>query len=92
MPMALPIVDSTIKIADEHKIDCVIRYDIPRVFDNPAMKTMTVSKDTDSVAFALVNILPLKSTVEKYMIRYRPYLLALLEIFTIAIYYCCVQE
>ena len=51
-----PVVDSTVKIAAEHKIDCVILCDTSHVFEKPGAKTITVSKGADSVDFALVNM------------------------------------
>jgi len=52
-----PVVDNAVKIADEHKIDCVILCDTSHVFEKPGAKTITVSKGSDSVDFALVNML-----------------------------------
>ena len=51
-----PVVDSTVKIAAEHKIDCVILCDTSHIFEKPGAKTITVSKGADSVDFALVNM------------------------------------
>jgi len=51
-----PIVDITVKIATEHKIDCVILCDTSHVFEKAGAKTITVSKGNDSVDFALVNM------------------------------------
>jgi Uncharacterized protein conserved in bacteria len=51
-----PVVDITVKIAAEHKIDCVILCDTAHVFEKPGAKTITVSKGSDSVDFAIVNM------------------------------------
>jgi len=51
-----PVVDITVKIAAEHKIDCVILCDTSHVFEKDGAKTITVSKGSDSVDFALVNM------------------------------------
>ena len=49
-----PVVDITVRIAAEHKIDCVILCDTSHVFEKPGAKTITVSKGSDSVDFAIV--------------------------------------
>lgn len=51
-----PVVDLTVKIATEHKIDCIILCDTSHVFEKKGTKTITVSKGADSVDFALVNM------------------------------------
>jgi Uncharacterized protein conserved in bacteria len=51
-----PVIDITVKIATEHKIDCVILCDTSHVFEKAGAKTITVSKGSDSVDFALVNM------------------------------------
>ena len=51
-----PVVDITVKIAAEHEIDCVILCDTSHVFEKVGAKTITVSKGSDSVDFALVNM------------------------------------
>ena len=51
-----PVVDITVKIAVEHKIDCVILCDTSHVFEKAGARTITVSKGSDSVDFALVNM------------------------------------
>ena len=51
-----PVVDMTIKIAAERKIECVILCDTSHVFEKAGAKTITVSKGSDSVDFALVNM------------------------------------
>lgn len=52
-----PVVDSTIRIAKQYGIDCVILCDTSHVFERDGVKTITVSKGSDSVDFALVNML-----------------------------------
>lgn len=51
-----PVVDITVRIAAEYKIDCVIICDTSHIFERPGAKTITVSKGSDSVDFALVNM------------------------------------
>lgn len=51
-----PVIDLTIKIAAAHKIDCIILCDTSHVFEKIGAKTITVSKGTDSVDYALVNM------------------------------------
>ena len=51
-----PVVDITVKIAKEWHVDCIILCDTSHVFDKPGVKTITVSKGSDSVDFALVNM------------------------------------
>lgn len=51
-----PVVDITIKIAVDRKIDCVILCDTSHVFERAGARTITVSKGNDSVDFALVNM------------------------------------
>ena len=50
------VVDITVKIATEKKINCVILCDTSHVFEKLGVKTITVSKGNDSVDFALVNM------------------------------------
>ena len=50
-----PVVDITVRVAAEHRIDCVILCDTAHVFEKAGAKTITVSKGADSVDFALVN-------------------------------------
>ena len=50
-----PVVDITVRIAKERQVDCVILCDTSHVFEKPGAKTITVSKGSDSVDFALVN-------------------------------------
>lgn len=51
-----PVVDIAVRIAAEHKIDCIILCDTAHVFEKPGAKTISVSKGADSVDFALVNM------------------------------------
>ena len=51
-----PVVDITVRIAAEHQIECVILCDTAHVFEKSGAKTITVSKGSDSVDFALVNM------------------------------------
>ena len=51
-----PVVDIAIKAAGQHKIDCVILCDTSHVFERAGARTITVSKGSDSVDFALVNM------------------------------------
>jgi uncharacterized protein YaiI (UPF0178 family) len=50
-----PVVDNTIKLAKQHNVDCVILCDTSHVFERAGAQTVTVSKGSDSVDFALVN-------------------------------------
>lgn len=51
-----PVVDITVKIAVEHHIECIILCDTSHVFEKQGAMTITVSKGSDSVDFALVNM------------------------------------
>ena len=51
-----PVVDITVKTAVRRKIDCVILCDTAHHFEKPGARTITVSKGSDSVDFALVNM------------------------------------
>ena len=51
-----PVVDITVKIAAEYKTECIILCDTSHVFEKPGARTITVSKGSDSVDFALVNM------------------------------------
>lgn len=51
-----PVVDITVKLAGESGADCVIICDTAHVFEKPGAKTVIVSKGSDSVDFALVNM------------------------------------
>jgi uncharacterized protein YaiI (UPF0178 family) len=52
-----PVVDIAVRLAKRHNIDCVILCDTSHVFDRPGARTVTVSKGSDSVDFALVNMI-----------------------------------
>lgn len=54
-----PVVDSTVKLAKAHKIECLLLCDTSHVFEKDGATTLTFSKGADSVDFALVNrVLP----------------------------------
>ena len=52
-----PVVDITIRIAAEAGVECVIICDTSHVFNKPGARTITVSQGSDSVDFALVNMI-----------------------------------
>ena len=52
-----PVVDITVSIAREQKIECLILCDTSHHFEKPGAQTLTFSKGLDSVDFALVNLL-----------------------------------
>lgn len=52
-----PVVDISVKIANENKIECLILCDTSHVFEKDGAITMTFSKGADSVDFALVNLI-----------------------------------
>jgi len=52
-----PVVDITVKLAAKAKRDCVIICDTSHVLEKPGAKTITVSQGSDSVDFALVNMI-----------------------------------
>ncbi|MDL2264463.1 YaiI/YqxD family protein [Synergistaceae bacterium OttesenSCG-928-I11] len=51
-----PVVDIAVRVAAEQKIDCVILCDTSHVFEKAGARAITVSKGSDSVDFALVNM------------------------------------
>lgn len=51
-----PVIDIAVRIAAEQKIECVILCDTSHIFEKPGVKIITVSKGSDSVDFALVNM------------------------------------
>ena len=51
-----PVVDLTVKMASEHKIDYIILWDTSHVFEKAGIKKITVSKVTGSLDFTLVNM------------------------------------
>jgi len=52
-----PVVDITVRLATETKVECVIICDTSHTFEKPGAKTITVSKGNDSVDFTLVNMI-----------------------------------
>lgn len=52
-----PVVDLTVSIARELNLECLILCDTSHFFDKPGAKTLVFSKGSDSVDFALVNLL-----------------------------------
>jgi len=50
-----PVVDITVRMAKERKIECFILCDTSHVFEKVGAVTLTFSKGADSVDFALVN-------------------------------------
>jgi len=52
-----PVVDITVKLSKQAGVDCIIVCDTSHVFEKPGAKTITVSKGSDSVDFALVNMI-----------------------------------
>ena len=51
-----PVVEETIRTAEQYKLECLILCDTSHVFERKGAKTLTVSKGADSVDFALVNL------------------------------------
>lgn len=52
-----PVVDETIKICKKYKFECLILCDTSHHFNKEGATTHTFSKGSDSVDFALVNML-----------------------------------
>lgn len=52
-----PVVDQTVSIAREHRLECLILCDTSHCFEKEGAVTLTFSKGADSVDFALVNLL-----------------------------------
>lgn len=52
-----PVVDETIKIAKQFHLECLILCDTSHHFEREGAQTLVFSKGTDSVDFALVNLL-----------------------------------
>lgn len=52
-----PVVNITVAVARQEKIECIILCDTSHVFEKEGAVTVTVSKGADSVDFALVNML-----------------------------------
>ena len=51
-----PVVDITVRLAKQARVDCIIICDTSHVFEKDGAKTITVPKGNDSVDFALVNM------------------------------------
>lgn len=51
-----PVIDLTINIAKKFNIDVIIMCDTAHIFNKEGAKTMIFSKGTDSVDFALINL------------------------------------
>ena len=51
-----PVVDITVRLATKANVNCTIICDTAHIFEKPGAKTITVSKGSDSVDFALVNM------------------------------------
>ncbi len=52
-----PVVDITVAVAKQNKIECIILCDTSHVFEKEGAQTVTVSKGSDSVDFTLVNMI-----------------------------------
>lgn len=52
-----PVIDITIKVAKENKIECTLITDTSHIFDKYDVEIVTVSKGADSVDFTLVNMI-----------------------------------
>lgn len=50
-----PVIDNTIKITNQYKLECIIITDTAHSFNKYDVEIITVSKGSDSVDFALVN-------------------------------------
>lgn len=51
-----PVVDITIKLAEKYSLECILICDTSHHFESDYAKVITVSKGSDSVDFALVNM------------------------------------
>jgi uncharacterized protein YaiI (UPF0178 family) len=51
-----PVVDIAVRLARQHKVECLILCDTAHEFSKEGARTITVSKGADSVDFALVNL------------------------------------
>lgn len=51
-----PVVDITVAVANEYKLECFIITDTSHFFNKVGAETITVSKGADSADFALVNM------------------------------------
>nr|WP_317413447.1 DUF188 domain-containing protein [uncultured Solibaculum sp.] len=52
-----PVVDITVTIARENRVECFLLCDTSHTFEKQGATTLTFSKGADSVDFALVNLL-----------------------------------
>ena len=52
-----PVVDITVSLAQEQDVECLILCDTSHHFERNGARTLTFSKGSDSVDFALVNLL-----------------------------------
>ena len=52
-----PVVDITVKLANQAQVNCIIICDTAHIFEKPGAKTITVSTGSDSVDFTLVNMI-----------------------------------
>lgn len=52
-----PVIDITIKVAKENKIECILITDTSHIFYKYDIEVVTVSKGADSVDFTLVNMI-----------------------------------
>lgn len=50
-----PVVDSAVRLAGRHRVECLILCDTAHRFERPGATTLTFDKGADSVDFALVN-------------------------------------
>jgi len=51
-----PVVDTAVRLARQHGLECLILCDTAHEFHKEGARTITVSKGADSVDFALVNL------------------------------------
>ncbi len=51
-----PVVDITVALSKKYKIECLLLCDTSHVLEKYGAKTLTFSKGSDSVDFALVNL------------------------------------
>lgn len=52
-----PVVEQTVKIAEKHKIECIILCDTSHRIEKKNVRTIVVDKGADSVDIRLVNLL-----------------------------------
>ncbi len=51
-----PVVDITVELSKKYKIECLLLCDTSHILEKQGAKTLTFSKGSDSVDFALVNL------------------------------------